>query len=122
VSIGTVLLGSVAFVVERMQRSTLVIHLSTILLAVAVLALLFGFWRYDLQLASEYLRDEMSLPIAREWPRYDPLNLLPWHQYVPAFFSLACAAYLLVSSACYGLSWSLARVRRSAPAKVEADQ
>jgi hypothetical protein len=119
VLVGAVCLVSVAIVVERIQRSSLALRLSTIFTGIVALALLFAYWRYDLQLASRYLsRGGRWEPI---WGRYYPLTLSLWTQSAPVLLSLACVAFLLLSTTLRRLSWAIARLRRPAPAKVEAD-
>lgn len=104
--LGAACLLAVAFVVERIERSALVVHLSTILMAVAVLAMLFEFWRYDLQLAADHLSS---------WSRYCPLTLLPWHQSVPVFLALACLAFTVLKLALFVVSVALRPLRRLVP-------
>ena len=119
VLVGAVCLVSVAIVVERTQRSSLALHLSTIFIGIAALALLFAYWGYDLQLASRYLsKGARWEPI---WGRYYPLTLFLWNQCALVLLSLACVAFLLLSSTLRALSWAIARLRRTAPAKVELD-
>jgi len=115
VLVGAVCLLSVAIVVERIQRGSLAIHLSTIFMGITALAMLFAYWRYDLQLASRYLsRGGRWEPI---WGRYYPLTLSLWNQSALVLLSLACVAFLLVSTTLKVWSWALSRLRRPASSK-----
>ena len=111
--------ASVAFVVERLEVAGLRLSISTMLAFVASVAVVFGFLRWNDQLANDL--PEAGMPIS---PRsYVPLDFayLAWYVAVPFLFAIGCLAYTIFWLVFRAASWPLSRFRRFAPAKVEVN-
>ena len=109
-------LASVAFVTERLERGGTRFGISTILTLVAVVAVLCGLWRWDRQWAADF--DPFVAPSSF---RYYSLSGTGLYILVPVMFAIGCLIYMILLLAQTSVVRFFARLRRSAPAKIEAD-
>jgi hypothetical protein len=115
-------LGSVAYVVERLERTSCRLQLVTLFALSAVVAAMLGYWRWDSS-QEETFSDLMQFA-DEPWP--DVGDYQPLHQYFVTtqgvfYFGLGCTAFVVISVAIAGTQCLAHRLRRTAPAKVEAD-
>lgn len=112
VDIGLMLasLLAVGAVVERGGRVRFRFSLAALLSAVTTAAVLFGFCTVG-----------AGIPQTLRLGLYWPLNLSMWGESIPVLFGIGCTCYATVLIGLRAASWSLSRLRRPAPAKVEAD-
>jgi hypothetical protein len=115
--IAMVCVFSVGYTVETLARSRVQFSLSSALLVLADLGILFAFWRWDSEQTSVAGRWE---PIPGPDDVYAPLQQFSqWYLAIPIYFALACMFHSCLSFAVRAASWSLAHLRRPAPARLK---